>query len=228
MMKDEIDLTMDYPSRIAGMLLTDEIDVGLVPISIIPEIKEYHILSDYCIGCNGETGSVGLFSDVPLPQIQRILLDYQSRTSVELLKLLVREYWKIDPIIEITSREYQHRITGSTAGLVIGDRAFEQRKISPHIFDLGLEWKKFTGMPFVFAVWLSNKKPEESFAESFNKATAAGLHNIDKIVSDNSYTLFDLKAYYTSYINYHLDESKKKAMHFFLQKCFSGVLTAIE
>ena len=215
MMKDEIDLVMDYPSKIATMLMNDEIDVGLVPVSIIPELKEHYIISDYCISCDGEVGSVGLFSDVPLSKIQKILLDYQSHTSVELLKVLIKEFWKIDPVIEMTSYDYQREIKGTTAGLVIGDRAFEQRKISRYMFDLGLEWKKFTGLPFVFAAWVSNKKLEKSFIESFNKATGAGLQNIDEIVAKNPFTLFDLKAYYTSYINYILDEDKKKGIAFF-------------
>jgi chorismate dehydratase len=224
MMKDEIDLIMDYPSRIGSMLMNGEIDVGLVPVSIIPELKEYHIISDYCISCDGEAGSVGLFSDVPLIKIEKILLDYQSRTSVELLKLLIREFWKIDPIIEMASPDYQSEIKGATAGLVIGDRAFEQRNISTYMYDLGLEWKKFSGLPFVFATWVSNKKLPISFTKAFNKATGAGLQNIDEIVAAHSFPLFDLKKYYTSYINYTFEKDKRKAMRFFLKKCFETTL----
>lgn len=222
-MKDDIDLVMDYPSLIAEMLITSKIDVGLVPVSIIPELEEHYIISDYCIGCNGEVASVGLFSDVPLLKIEKILLDYQSNTSVELLKILIREFWKIDPVIEMASGEYQTRIKNTTAGLVIGDRAFEQRKISKYIFDLGLEWKKFTGLPFVFATWVSNKKIDESFIQSFNKGTSEGLKNIDEIVAQNPFTKFNLKAYYTAYINYVLDEDKKSAMQFFMQKCLAKI-----
>ena len=59
MMKDEIDLIMDYPSKIATMLMNDEIDAGLVPVSIIPELKEHNIIADYCISCDGEVGDRG-------------------------------------------------------------------------------------------------------------------------------------------------------------------------
>jgi chorismate dehydratase len=218
MMKDEIDLVMEYPSKIASMLMADEIDVGLVPVSVIPALKEYYIISDYCISSDGEVASVCLFSDVPLQNIQTILLDYQSRTSVELLKILIKDFWKIDPEIKMTSQYYQGEIQGTTAGLVIGDRAFAQRKISKNIFDLGLEWKKFTGLPFVFAAWISNKKLDENFIKSFNEANSKGLQNIDDIVVKNPFPLFDLKAYYSSYINYILDENKRSAMRFFLEK----------
>ena len=224
MMSNEIDLVMDYPSRIATMLINDEIDAGLVPVTIIPELKQHYLISDFCIACDGEVASVGLFSDVPLLQIKKILLDYQSLASVELLKILINEYWKIDPVIEITSGNYLKEINNNTAGLVIGDRAFQQRKTSAFIFDLGLEWKKFTGLPFVFAAWISNKKLERSFIESFNKANLAGLQNIDEIVAQNPFTLFDLKTYYTSYIHYFFDENKKRGMNFFLNKSSAKVL----
>ncbi|MEO6453458.1 MAG: menaquinone biosynthesis protein [Ginsengibacter sp.] len=228
MMKDEIDLVIDYPSKIAAMLINGEITAGLVPVSIIPELEEHYIIADYCIGCDGETGSVGLFSDVPLSKIQKILLDYQSRTSVDLLKILIKEYWEIDPVIEMASGNFQQEIKGTTAGLVIGDRAFKQRQVSGYMFDLGLEWKKFTGLPFVFAAWVSNRKIEKPFIEAFNKATSAGLQHIDKIVAVNPFTLFDLKAYYTSYIRYILNEDKKKAIHFFLHKCHAKRLNEID
>jgi chorismate dehydratase len=89
MMSDEIDLITDYPSRIAAMLVNDEIDVGLVPVTIIHELKQHYLISDFGIACDGEVASVGLFSDVPLSKIKKILLDYQSLASVELLKVLV-------------------------------------------------------------------------------------------------------------------------------------------
>ncbi len=91
------------------------------------------------------------------------MLDYQSRTSDDLLKILIKEYWKINPVFEETSGEYQSKISGTTAALIIGDRALKQREISSYIYDLGLEWKKFTGLPFVFAAWVSNKKLDIRF-----------------------------------------------------------------
>ena len=218
MMAESVELKIDFPSKIAVMLLQDEIDVGLVPITVIPEMKEHHIISNYCISCDGAVASVGLFSDVPLNKIEKILLDYQSRTSVELLKILINQYWKIDPILETTMGEYQSKISGTTAALVIGDRALEQRKNSPYIFDLGLEWKKFTGLPFVFAAWVSNKKLDANFTDTFNKANAFGLNNLDLVLRENPYDTFDLKDYYTTYINYKLDSNKLFALKTFIKK----------
>jgi chorismate dehydratase len=222
MIKDEADLLIDYPSKIASMLLEDKIDVGLVPVAIVPEMKEYHIISDYCIGSVGKVASVCLFSDVPLDKIETILLDYQSRTSVALLKVLTREYWKLNVVFENTSGNYQSKISGTTAGLVIGDRALQQRKISPFIYDLGEEWKRFTGFPFVFAAWISNKKLDNNFIDNFNKANAFGLNRIDEVVKENPFEAFDLHHYYKDCISFEMDEKKKKGLELFLEKLSSN------
>lgn len=218
LMKGEVDLFIDYPSKIAAMLLNNEMDIGLVPVAIIPEMKEHYIISDFCIGSVREVASVCLFSEVPINKIETILLDYQSRTSVALLKILIKEYWKINVKFEETSENYQSKISGTVAGLVIGDRALQQRKISPYIYDLGLEWKKFTGLPFVFASWISNKKPEENFIKNFNEANAFGLNQIDKVIKENHYKAFDLRHYYTDCISFDLNENKKKGLELFLGK----------
>lgn len=218
MIKDEAELIIDYPSKIASMLLEDKIDVGLVPVAIIPQMKEHYIISDYCIGSVGVVASVCLFSEVPLPDIKTVLLDYQSRTSVALLKVLIKEYWKIDVEFEDTSGDYQSKISGTTAGLVIGDRALEQRKKSPYIFDLGEEWENFTGLPFVFAAWISNKKLDENFIKHFNEANAFGLNKIEEVVKRNPFPVYDLHTYYKECISFDLDENKKKGLELFLGK----------
>lgn len=200
------------------MVLENTIDVGLVPVAVIPEMKEHYIISDYCIGCDGEVASVCLFSEVPLNKIEKILLDYQSRTSVQLLKILINEFWKINPVFEKTSSGYQSKIYGTTAALVIGDRALEQRKVSQYIYDLGLEWKKFTGLPFVFAAWISNKKLDGKFITEFNEANAWGLKNISDVVKENETNIFNLMDYYTRYISFEINEEKRKAMYLFLKK----------
>ncbi len=129
----DIDLTIDYPSRIASMLLQDKIDMGLVPVSDHPpKCSNYYINGDYCIGSDGLVGSVCLFSEVPLDKIEKVLLDYQSRTSVELARILFREHWKIHPELVDAGIDFREHIVGTTAGVVIGDRALEQRQIVCH------------------------------------------------------------------------------------------------
>ena len=215
--KDQIELVGAYPSRLAEMLANDEIDLGLIPVAAIPELPNYHIIGNYCIGTEGEIASVCLFSEVPMHEIERVYLDYQSRSSVALLKWLMRESWDIHPeIIQATDDQYRKEIKGTTAGLVIGDRALEQRKLSTFIFDLGSEWRAITGLPFVFAAWVSKRPMPDEFIEMFDKANAVGLEHIDEIVATNTSDLYDMKKYYSLHLSYRLDERRRKGMLKFL------------
>ncbi len=214
---DEIELVEAYPSRLADMLIQGQIDVGLIPVAVIPQLKEYHIVGDYGIGTEGEVASVCLFSEVPVEEVTRVYLDYQSRSSVALLKWLIREYWGIQPeIVETRDENYRQQIRGTSAGLVIGDRALEQRRISTFLYDLGSEWRFVTGLPFVFAAWVSSRELPADFVDRFNRANALGLAHIDEIVAANPFAHYDLKKYYTFHISYRLDEAKRKGLELFL------------
>jgi chorismate dehydratase len=215
---DKIELVEDYPSRIGRMLLTDEIDIGLVPVVVIPALKEAHIVTDYCIGADGEVASVALFSETPMENISRVLLDYQSQTSVNLARLLLKEYWKKEVVLEDAREDFRSHIRGTTAGIVIGDRALEQRKISAYTYDLGSAWKAHTGLPFVFAAWVANKPLGEEFTDAFNRANAFGVDHIAEVVAENPYSEYDLTKYYTQNISYRLDEAKRKGLALFLEK----------
>ena len=215
---DQIELIATYPSRLAQLLKDNEIDVGLIPVAAIPQLPVHYIVGNYCIAAEGEIASVCLFSEVPMNRIERILLDYQSRSSVALLKWLMREYWGINPeLVETTDDSYRQEIKGTTAGLVIGDRAFEQRKISTFIYDLGSEWRAITGLPFVFAAWVSNKELPAQFIREFDEANGKGLFIIDEIVEKTGFQAYDLKKYYKLHLSYQLDSQKRKGMDLFLK-----------
>ena len=218
MMADEIDLVIDYPANVAKLLVENKIDIGLIPVAAIPLLREHYIISDYCIGCDGEVASVCLFSQVPIHEIETILLDYQSKTSVALLQLLLKEHWKIEPTLIESSADYEKDIKGTTAGLVIGDRAFRQRLISSYIYDLGLAWKEVTGLPFVFAAWVSNKEVDADFVEQFNRANKYGLERLEEVVEKNTSPHFDLRSYYTKNIEFELSVIKLKSVKLFIEK----------
>ena len=92
--KERIDLVKSYPAQIAQDLLDDTIDIGLVPVAIMPLLKNPQIVSKYVIGTEGEVASVALFSQVPMDQIEKVYLDYQSRTSGALAKILLKQHTK--------------------------------------------------------------------------------------------------------------------------------------
>jgi chorismate dehydratase len=214
---DQIEIRLDYPSRIATMLEEDSIDIGLIPIAIIPHLKEYHIIGDHCIGCDGPVASVAIFSEKPLAEVSEILLDYQSRTSVILARILINNFWKLDPVFRDTNgEEYRQSIRDDVAGLVIGDRALEQKKISRYMYDLGDAWKAYTGLPFVFAAWVSNKPLDEGFINLFNQANAFGIASLDKVIAMEKNPPADLKEYYANNISYSFDAEKQSGMKLFM------------
>lgn len=221
---ESIELVEGHPSRIASALINGEIDLGLVPVTLMRDLQPHYLVSDYCIGCDGEVASVCIFSEVPIDQVTEVMLDYQSRTSVELAGILLKEYWKVSPRLVAASADYRKSIKGTTAGLVIGDRSFEQRNISPYVYDLGKAWKALTGLPFVFAAWISNKELPQEFIHQFNLANGIGLAKIPEVLEETPSTLFDLEDYYTRCIRYELDEAKQKALATFLSKIQDKVI----
>ncbi len=150
------------------------------------------------------------------------MLDYQSRTSVSLVKILLKEYWKIQPVLVDANEDFREKIKEEIAGVIIGDRALAQRKISPYIFDLGEAWKGLTGLPFVFAAWISNKKLDPGFVRLFDQANGMGTHDIKSVLATLDYNDFNLREYYTKYISYELDASKREGLDLFVQKLKQG------
>ena len=214
-----MELIEDYPARVAQMLIEGKIDMGLVPVAMTTRLKEWHIASDYCIGAVGEVASVCIFSEVPIENIEILYLDYQSRTSVRLAQVLLKEYWKKEvQIIDAAGEDFRTELKGTTAGVVIGDRALEQRKKSEYVYDLAEAWIKHTGLPFVFAAWISNKKLPQRFINAFNEANALGISQIDEVVQQVHFDAYDMKHYFTENISYQLTPQKQKGMELFLQK----------
>ncbi len=214
---NEIDLSLDIPSACAEKLLSGAVDIGLVPAVIIPELKESYIISDYCIGAEGKVETVLLLSDVPMEKIETILLDYQSRTSVLLLKILADRFWKISPHWIDGENNFERKISGTTAALVIGDRTFALKNNFKYCYDLAEEWKKFTSFPFVFACWVSNKKIQDDFILRFNSALEKGLKSIPLVASQYPSNGFNALHYLTKNVSFVLDAKKKEAMKLFLK-----------
>ena len=216
-----IDLQLDYPSICADKLINGTVDLALVPVAVIPKLKEAYIISDYCIGANGAVDTVCLYSDVPIEEIESIALDYQSRTSVALLKILLKEYWQLNPELKKANVGFEENIKGNHAALVIGDRAFALNTKHAYIYDLSAIWKKMTGLPFVFAAWVANIKLPKDFIVSFNKALEKGLSNIDKALAlegDSYPNCKNPEDYLNNKISYNLDVEKQKGMELFLRK----------
>jgi len=214
----KIDLQLDMPSVCAQKLKDGRADLGLVPVAIIPELATPHIISDYCIGTVGAVKTVCLYGDRPIEEWTAVYLDYQSRTSVELTKFLLKEHWKLKPQLLAAQPGYESAIGGTTGGLVIGDRTVGLEEQFPYVYDLGEAWMVHTGLPFVFAAWVSNRPLDEDFVTEFNLALQVGLAAIPELIYllPVSQKGFNLQEYYTKYISYRLDDAKRRALSLFL------------
>jgi len=212
------DLQYDIPSVCARKLLEGQVDIGLIPVAVIPLLKEYHIISKYCLGSNGKVDTVKLYSKVPLEKIETVYLDYQSRTSVTLVQVLARFYWKINPVFTQASDGFEKLVNDKTAVVVIGDRCFDMNENFEFEYDLATEWKKRTGMPFVFAAWVSNKKIDPAFISDFEKVLDSGIAKTEEAVKDSipAERQALIKTYLTQRISYDFNAEKKKALEYFL------------
>jgi chorismate dehydratase len=219
-LSDRIDLQLDIPAECARKLATGEADLGLVPVAVIPELPSHHIISDYCIGSTGAVKTVCIFSECPLWDLKEIYLDYHSRTSVELTKILLSEHWQISPDLLPASAGFEEKIAGKTGALVIGDRAIGLSERYPFTYDLGEAWLEYSGLPFVFAVWLSTRPLDDGFLQTFNAALKMGLEQIPQLMFllPTPQPGFNLRKYFLENISYGLDSAKRKGLDLFLGK----------
>jgi chorismate dehydratase len=212
-----IDLSLDIPSVCAQKLLSGEADIALTPVAIIPQLPEAYLVSDYCIGATGAVKTVCVFSEVPLQEIKRLYLDFHSRTSVALVQLLCEKYWKINPAFIPATEGYESQIQGDTAGLIIGDRAIGCERRFRYTYDLGEAWIAWTGLPFVFAAWVSTKPLHPEIVTRFNAALRLGLEHLPELLKIiPGIPNFDTEKYFRENISYELTDAKWQGLNRFL------------
>ena len=217
--RSKYEIELAHPAACAEKLKVGESDIGLVPIALAKELPGGKIVSNYCIGTEGKVKTVCLFSHVPLENITKVVLDYQSKTSVALIQLLMKNYWQkeVDWIRGMPGFETQ--INDTTGGLVIGDRTIDLFEKYPYSYDLGEIWLTYTGLPFVFAVWTTYADIDEELLTNFNQALQLGIEQIDSLLyllTPQWKAPFDVSAYLKNNISYPLDDAKIKGMNQFL------------
>ena len=148
-----IELVLEVPSRLAALLDKGAVDVALVPvIDVVQEHRSWQIVSDACIGCDGETLTVRVFSRVPPESVRRLHVDGDSHTSVALATIIWRELFGQE--LEVLRFRGDQTVEDCEAILLIGDKVVNHDLIGFDIeTDLGSAWKRLTSLPFVFAVW---------------------------------------------------------------------------
>jgi chorismate dehydratase len=214
---NKIDLSLDIPSDCAQKLIDDQVDIGLIPVAATLNLPQWEIVSDYCIGAVGEVNSVFIFSNCEIHEIKRIQLDPESRSSNNLARVLLKNYWKVTPELMLNAGDYAQSDDPHTAFVQIGDRTFGKKNKYPFAYDLAGEWQNFTGLPFVFAAWIANKPIPQAFIDEFNQSLKYGLEHraelFNEIPPRND---FDIHDYLMNKIDFDLTEGKRKALYLFL------------
>lgn len=191
------ELVTGTPAELNDLLVAGELDVSVISaIEYARHAQELVLLPELAISCDGPVRSVALFSKKPVTQLgnHTVLLSASSRTSVALVELLCREVWKIKPRFAEARAEAQDlsdlAALPHEAVLVIGDAALKLAAAGTYQYryDLGEEWKRWTGLPFVFAVWAARRSADPGAVRRGHKALLAsrswGLEHLNELAAE--------------------------------------------
>lgn len=216
---DDYNLQLLHPVGCAESFISGGADVALLPVGALGMLPSHNIITDLCIGALQQVKSVLLVSHKPLQQIKCIALDTESATSVRLCKVLAANYWHIAPEFQAVQVKNHADYPEMDAFVVIGDKAFALAPHFEYVYDLAEEWHNFTGLPFVFAVWVSQPQVSDVFIQQLNAALHYGVTHIPEVVNhfqSQFHGNFDLETYLTKSIDYNFDELKRKSLEKFL------------
>ena len=181
------ELIFDLPSRLADDLAAGRLDVALIPSIEFFKNPTYTIVSDACIACRGPVRSVKLFSRAPPANIRTLALDEGSRTSVALVRILLRERLGLDPVLIPLPIDARPEAIEVDALLLIGDRAIQPpsgRFVAE--WDLGDVWCRWAELPFVFAMWVARQESNAALEEVGNLLSQTrdlGVANVESIAA---------------------------------------------
>lgn len=215
--EDELAFELLPPAECATALAEGRCAMALSPVGGLVDFHGVHVLNTYCIGAEGAVDSVFLFSQVPVEQTTHLVLDPHSRSSNGLARILYKELWKKEPVLVAPQGRAGNQVRGTTAAVLIGDQAYAERHNYPYVYDLAAEWKRLTGLPFVFAVWVY--RPDlvpAAFLERMQTALAWGVAHRDETArrwaAHYGYTVEAAIHYLGHSIQYEMDALKHAAL----------------
>lgn len=192
-------LVTGTPNELNDRLADGRLDVSVISaVAYAQHADRFELLPDLAISSDGPVRSVLLFAKRPLGRLDgaRVLVSTSSRTSVQLLEELARSRWnlKLEQVPAPTEPGDLKRLaaTEHDAVLVIGDAALLLRNTGayPVVVDLGEEWKRWTGLPFVFAVWAARRDVDRALVRGVHRSLLAsrkwGLANIPALAEQAS------------------------------------------
>jgi chorismate dehydratase len=214
------DLEFTVPAGCADAVRQRKADVGIVPSIEYQRMDKAQIIAGISIASKGEVKSVLLLSAKPIEKIQTIAADNSSRTSAALVRIVMRKFYSRFVTITPAAPNPETMLKRADAALIIGDPALTYDGMVAEVYDLAAEWKKFTGLPFVFAVWAGHEDAVLSrYRKDFEQSREYGLAHLDDIAAEYApqlkMTPEAVKVYLTQNIDYSLDEDNRKGLREF-------------
>jgi chorismate dehydratase len=231
--REPAQLRMAYPSVLAERLVSREYDLALAPVATLALRSGFELAPRICIGADGQVASVLIVSERPIEELDTLLLDTQSRTSVVLAQLIASHLRK-GRAIEVRAADHavmDREVNGKTGTVVIGDRALELRDRYPHVVDLGEAWKQWTGLPFVFAAWIAQRGLlDDDTVDMLERSLAHGLAARREIAhlwaAQHGGDPLVVQHYLTQHIRYRIDDSYRAGLTEFLARANAAKLLA--
>jgi len=216
----ESELVLDLPSRLADRLAAGELDVALIPSVEFLRGRGLEIVSDACIACRGPVRSVRVLFRKPPNEVKTLALDEGSRTSAALAQVLLAERFGVRPARQQLEINAVIADCSADAILVIGDRAMSL-DLSDYCesWDLGEEWLRETGLPFVFAMWVARAKVPHEISVALEQARDSGLANLDEIVATEApkygLSAASCEEYFRSHLHFYLGKRELAGLKLF-------------
>lgn len=214
------ELTFTTPARCADAVRGAEADVGIIPSIEYQRIGGLRVVTGVSIASNFEVKSVLLLSNVPADSVQTVAADNSSRTSVALVRILLEKFYLRRVEMTAADPEPDEMLKHADAALVIGDPALAYRGTAPYVYDLAAEWRRFTGLPFVFAFWAGRLDAVlGELGADLRNSRDYGLAHVDEIAAECGpkyrMTPQEVNIYLTRNIDYNLNEEHRQGLRLF-------------
>jgi chorismate dehydratase len=225
-LRRHFDVEYTIPSHCAQMLAEDSADIGIIPVAAYTTVPNLRILSDVAIASKRAVRSILLVSTKPIDQIRTVALDTSSRSSAALIQVLFAKHWRQEVRFAPADPQLDEMLAKHDAALLIGDPALLVDRSRYLTWDLGEEWRSFTGKPFVFAFWAICSSAAKNadlarIGEIFGASRDEGLQHIEELADEWSNRLtFPREAivqYLSENIHYRLDEDSVAGMQLFFR-----------
>lgn len=221
------------PARSASLLADNRVDAALVPVIASQFIEDVAIFPGVCIGAKHQVKSVCLVTrDIGLDDVKSVALDVSSRTSVVLTKIIFREFLGFEPAWVESKPDIEKMLSTSDAALLIGDPALLASRSNYRVFDLAEVWNQYTGLGFIFAMWMTRDIKKVAEKVDFASARDEGLAHVEDIAlnysSDIGISKDAMIEYLSTNITYKPDEKMLAGLELYLKIAAKTGLIEIE